>query len=85
MTWNNLRWGIEFYGADGKPIMIGSLWLNQTPHPYPGEPQRALLFMTRKQARDFCAERHAIFAGWPYGCKQWRLKPVRVRETVRKV
>jgi len=85
MIWDHLRWGIEFRSLDGKPELIGSLWLNHTPRPYDGEPRRALLFTTRAKARAYCAENHARYAGRPDCCGQWRFRPVRVRETVRVV
>jgi hypothetical protein len=83
--WTRLLWGIEFTGTDGKPILIGAMWDEQVrtkSKPYPGEPNRALLFTTRRGARDWCVGRNAE---WKFGAstRKWRVRPVRVVETVR--
>ena len=65
-------------------MLIGSLWLSPTSS-YAGEPTRALLFCTRKAARAYCRMEHAKYAGRTDICTAWRFRPVRVRETVRKV
>jgi hypothetical protein len=81
MSWNRNLWGVEMSTARDSPILLGQAWHTQN-HPafYAGEPTRALLFDTRKQARAWCVQK---LSGW-IG-KGWRLTPVRVIETVRKV
>ena len=86
--WNRKLWGVEFSSPRGKPMLIGSFWdNNHKPTPYEGEPTRALLFCTRAQARNWCAEMYAEYAKYPHGhcCASWRFRPVRVVETVRRV
>jgi hypothetical protein len=45
---------------------------------------RTLLFCTRAQARVWCRAKQAKFVDCPpeHVCRQWRFRPVRVRETV---
>jgi hypothetical protein len=83
--WDRLLWGIRFVGADGKSMLLGSLWLDreQQGAPYWGEPTRALLFRSREMARKFCSAQHNRYKGREDCCARWRFHPVRVRETVR--
>jgi hypothetical protein len=88
--WDRMLWGVEFTGSgpDDAPMLIGRLWATEwaSSTPYPGEPTRALLFTTRKMARQWCAE---TMAKWRDGrhrddcVTRWRVRPVRVRETVK--
>lgn len=88
MSWNNKLWGVEFLTRVG-PVLIGSLWESSIKRAdvYPGEPRRALLFCTREQARAWCAKQNAKYADRNKQdvCHSWRFRPVRVRETVRKI
>jgi hypothetical protein len=85
--WNRLLWGVHFFSSlDKAPVLIGVLWaMDMLGTPYPGEPTRALLFNTRKHARDWCAD---TMRKWQSGQQpgdilmRWRVRPVRVRETV---
>ena len=82
-------WGIElspFYPA-GKPHLVGGWWVNGLGgDPYPGEPPRALVFCTRAQARAWCVETMATWAtSADPSVRKWRVRPVRVRETVARV
>lgn len=86
--WDRLLWGVHFIGSarDKTPMLIGGLWADDLGgKPYAGEPTRALLFCTRAQARDWCAE---TMRKWRDGrhrddcVTRWALRPVRVRETV---
>ena len=86
--WDRMLWGIEFSGSahDEEPMLIGTLWASDIDrNPYPGEPTRALLFCSRKEARAWCAKE---MAEWREGRRpddivmRWRVRPVRVRETV---
>lgn len=84
MAWTRLLWGVESCGRVGeKPFLIGSAWVIPRPmSQYKGEPTRALLFMTRQQARDWCRAQMASYAGRGDVCSLWRFKAVRVRESV---
>lgn len=90
MTWDHLLWGVEFRGVrrDDPPMLLGNLWAeDMLGVPYPGEPRRALLFCTRKQARDWCDE---TMRKWRDGRQKndsvarWNVRAVRVRETVKR-
>lgn len=86
-SWDRLQWGVAFTGSlDEQAILIGATWAREfQTKPYPGEPTRALLFCTRKQARDWCLGK---MAQWRDGREKtdpvcrWRVFPVRVREVV---
>ncbi len=86
LEWRRIRWGILLYGADRKPTMIGALWdgrVKERAEFYEGEPARALLFMTRLQARKWCAAERAKYKSRSDFVSLWRFRPVRVVETVR--
>jgi|SRR5579884_2145793 len=86
--WNRRLWAVRFSDSDGRSFLIGSSWhrANNTANAgYPGEPTRALLFCTRKHAREFCAEKIKSARLTGGVCEKWRYTPVRVRETVRPV
>lgn len=86
-SWDRLLWGIVFQSHKGdEPRLIGWLWAsNLGGTPYEGEPTRALLFTSRKAARDWCAD---TMRKWRENRQQddsvwaWRVRPVRVRESV---
>lgn len=86
--WDRLLWGVEFTGlrSDDAPMLIGRLWAadwaTTTSMSYPGEPTRALLFTTRKLARQWCAETMAKWSDGDSIVRRWRVRVVRVRETV---
>lgn len=85
VRWNRLLWGVEFTGSrDEPPKLIGDLWSPNRGVPHAGEPTRALLFCTRAQARVWCVERSLRWGGRERNdiVSRWRLRPVRVRETV---
>lgn len=86
---DRLLWGVEFRRSfdDDHPMLIGSLWgRDMRGDPYPGEPTRALLFLTRARARAWCAD---TMQNWRDGrqrddiVSRWIVRPVRVRETVK--
>lgn len=89
--WNRLLWGIDFStdGRSGPWDLIGDAWVpTESMMPYPGEPRRALLFCSRQQARDWCSETMARWRDSPMmyeHSRNWIMRPVRVRETVRRV
>lgn len=85
--WDRLFWGISFTGRykDERHLLLGTAWHTtplQQSELYPGEPTRPLLFQTRAQAREWCKAKHAVYAGRKDCCKDWRFRPVRVRELV---
>ena len=85
MAWKKKLWGVEFTGSmpGDKPGLLGTSWMNPRPQSqYEGEPARAILFMTRKQAREWCRKKRATYAGRGDCCEQWKFTPVRVMETV---
>ena len=51
---------------------------------YQGEPTRPLLFTSRTLARQWCEAERTKYA-LRAACRDWRFRPVRVREIVRKV
>ena len=86
--WDRPLWGVVFSSrpADREAMLIGRLWATDLGGiPYAGEPTRALLFCTRRQAREWCAE---TMRKWRDGRQRddivtrWTVRPVRVRETV---
>ena len=83
--WTRNFWGIEHTTKERTRVLLGRLWHNMTPHNYDGEPTRALLFTTRKAAREWCIQERAKFVNHSDTYAYWRFRPVRVRETVRVV
>lgn len=82
--WSRLLWGVELISPRSKPMLLGSVWLDPMPKSqYTGEPSRALLFTTRKAAREWCLGRMAERANRTDVCRHWRYRPARVREIVR--
>lgn len=81
-----LLWGVLFTGADPRdaPMLLSEAWCparRELPT-LPGVPTRALLFCTRAQARDWCAAKQQEWHARRDFVRRWRVKPVRVRETV---
>ena len=85
-TWNRLCWGVVFSSPQGRRL-LGSLWRQEKCIPYPDEPTRAMLFVSRAAARRWCQAEHAKYVAYPNGgvYRRWRFCPVRVRETVKVV
>jgi hypothetical protein len=81
--WRRMLWAVELVSPRGNPVLIGNLWHGQTPHPYPGEPTHALTFTRRTEAREWCRQKMAKYAGRQDRCVGWRFRPRRVLETVR--
>ena len=87
---DKLLWGVMFTSGALRdpPVLLGGLWHDEARQfhgAYEGEPSRALLFCTRREARHWCAE---TMRTWRYGRQhddivaRWIVRPVRVRETV---
>jgi len=89
--WNRLLWGVEFTDSvSGEaPMLIGALWANSGQREcYAGEPTRALLFCTRREARTWCQQRMQRWRETSVPgdvVKAWKVRAVRVRETVARV
>lgn len=87
--WSKSLWGVVLTcGADDdRPMLIGDRWNSGEllRARYVGEPPRALLFTTREEARDWCAETNARYEARPEtdASHYWRFRPVRVTEEVR--
>ena len=80
------RWGIRFSSRAGRRrreiTVLWSSWHREATSAYPGEPPRALLFMTRAAARAWCATEQARYATRQDSLRTWRFRPVRVIETI---
>ena len=84
--WDRLLWGVEFSQPDERPFLVGEGWATYPAQPlYDGQPTRALLYNTRKQARKWCSDQPRNYADRQDCCAKWRFRPVRVRERVTKV
>ena len=81
--WDRLLWGVLLH-SQAEPLLLGAVWHEAEFGGYAGEPSRALLFCTRRQAREWCATWNAKETASGTSVR-WRVSPVRVRETVRKV
>ena len=70
--------------SDGSSFLIGSVWHDhKRSNFYLGEPTRALIFNTRKMAREWCRQKRKIYQGRNDCCAKWKFIPVRVRESVK--
>ena len=85
MNWDRQLWGVEFIAPREKPTMIGTAWNYRIAKAYDGEPPRALLFTTRSTAREWCDKKNAEYRARSDFVRHWRMRVVRVRETVRRV
>lgn len=83
MSWDRLVWAAKFSG--GNEFLVGEAW--DAVYPVLGRPMRTLLFSTRRQAREWCAEKMDVWAGYPEGdpVRRWKVKAVRVRESIQEV
>ena len=79
-----MLWGVVLH-SQAEPLLLGAVWRDQSRDDvcYEGEPSRALLFCTRKQARAWCKKWNATETASGTSVR-WRVSPVRVLETVRK-
>ena len=84
--WNRKLWGVEFSDkSSDEPVLLGSLWRTEKSIPYPDEPTRKMLFVTRKAARKWCKDQMQKYSNRTDCCKDWKFRPVRVREQVCKI
>ncbi len=77
--WNRKLWAVECSAERCETVIIGKAWHIIKDGDYPGEPTKCLLFVTRKDARQWCMEatkKHSKHS------PHWRFRAVRVRETV---
>lgn len=82
---NRLLWAAEFSSPFTDARLLFTAW-NKTSLPqYEGEPSRVMLFNTRKEARAWCKAKNEMYGARQDLCRDWRFRPVRVRETVVKV
>jgi len=79
--WDRKLWGVVFTSNEC-PLLIGEAWYRTKPDYYAGEPPRALVFTTRTLARQWCQKWSAINAKHQDCRKDWKFRPVRVREIV---
>jgi len=79
--WDYLRWAVKMSSKSCCPegMLIGTAWHKVTPALYEGAPSRALLFNSRKQARDWCRAKTIECAKHS---TDWKYTAVRVRETI---
>jgi hypothetical protein len=77
MSWNRKLWGVELITEKEPGLLLGTAWNSHTRTPdYNGEPTRCLLFLTRKQAKEWCKKKNG---------KTWQFSPVRVIENISKI
>ena len=71
--------------ARGEGVLVSRLWDRREYSVQPTEPMRALLFMSRQQAREWCrVERARLQQSGHERLQAIRLSPVRVVEEVRR-
>ena len=82
MPWDRNLWGVEFKGGmkEDNPMILGEAWNGPSLERHEGEPTRALLFRTRKQARAWCQDRRKRNKTY-----KWTFTPVKLRELLEKV
>ena len=83
--WERMLWGVVFTSGLGDKVIIGEAWHAERfkRSAYPSEPTRALLFMSRSAARDWCRDQNERYRGREGCLAQWRFTPVKVRESVK--
>lgn len=79
-AWDRTLWAVAFKSpGTNQPFLVGESWHAVRPAAYVDEPTRALLFRTRRTAREWAkaktldSKRHSV---------GWKLWAVRVRETL---
>ena len=75
-----LAWGVRL--DDDVMSLLYEGWSGNWYRRYDGDVSRPLLFASRRQARAWCAARHARYATRSDSLRDWRFRPVRARETV---
>ncbi len=79
-AWNRELWGIEFKSKETPPMLIGGGWHEAMIRPrYPGEPSRAVLFTSRRLAREWCEAKQKTYN---VNLPDWKLRVVKVLEVV---
>lgn len=80
--WNRSLWAVRFSSPGNKDFLVGETWHAVRAPAYPGEPYRALLFRTRREARAWCEAKVKEWRTRPQTFPGWNARPVRVRETL---
>lgn len=81
-AWSRKFWGVCFTDRDGRQHLIGEGWAAHRLTRATDAPGRALLFMSRREARNWCRERLRQWSSGDAITAQWRVSPVRVVESV---
>ena len=79
--WDRKLWGVWFNAPRTEGFLISDTWDNYRPVVRAEEPTRALLFTTRKAAREWCKARLAYYSDHNI-CKDRKFRAVRVWERV---
>jgi hypothetical protein len=77
-----MLWAVAFRSKSNEtnqPFLVGESWHAVRSAAYADEPMRALLFRTRRAAREWAKEKTLDSKRHSVG---WKLWPVRVRETL---
>jgi len=79
-----MLWGLDLRNGRGVSMgLISRQWHEEPSTPHMGEPRRKLLFTTRRIARAIAVEINADMRNKTgYALAKWRVRVVRVRETV---
>ena len=85
VSWNRKLWAVEMSTLGKDPMLISVDWNNAGASRYQYEPARCLLFQNRKAARVWCRSEEFTYHDRLDSCKDWRFRPVRVRETVKRL
>jgi len=81
--WDRLMWGAQFSDNSNHEFLIGETWDRERSRGIlHSEPIRALLFITRREASEWCKSMNAEWRSRADCMNKWRVRPVRVRETV---
>ena len=84
-AWHRKLWGVNFTGNNPReaPMLIGGNWHIGARPGHIGEPSRALLFQTRAEAREWCANKMHEWRRIGGAVGYWKVRAVRVEEIVR--
>jgi hypothetical protein len=85
--WDRLLWAVKMYPPVGveSPYLLGEVGDATRPAQAAHVPMRILLFTARRDAREWCRAHNATWRARSDSLRKWRVRPVRVRETVTEV